>query len=52
MSGHYTLIIRNEKKRIIQKIEYNDRYYSGTAMMDFVRGWKIHYKDKNYTFEW
>lgn len=54
MLGHYTLIIRNEKNRIIRKIEYNDRYYSGSAMMDESFYWKQVYRKKGMvvTVEW
>ncbi len=55
MLGHYTLIIRNAKTdRILKKVDYTDRYYSGHAMMDECFYWKQHYRDKGIqvTTDW
>lgn len=55
MIGTYTLIIRNAKtNQILQKVDYNDCYYSGNAMMDECYAWKVHYRKKGITVttEW
>jgi hypothetical protein len=47
MLGSYTLIIRNAKtNRLLRKVEYNDRYYSGHAMMEESASWRQFYRDK------
>lgn len=52
--GNYILIIRNENGRIVKKVDYTDRYYSGHAMMDEAFFWKQHYRNKGkiVTTEW
>jgi hypothetical protein len=55
MLGHYTLIIRNAKSnRIVKKVECNNRYYSGNAMMDEAFFWRQVYREKGIqvTTEW
>ena len=55
MLGSYTLVIRNANtNRILRKVQYTDRYYSGNAMMDECFYWKRFYgkKDIPVTTDW
>jgi uncharacterized protein involved in tellurium resistance len=55
MLGSYTLVIRNANtNRILRKVQYTDRYYSGNAMMDECFYWKQHYREKGIqvTTDW
>lgn len=45
-NGHFIITIRNENAKIIKKIPYTDRYYSGYAMADEEYFWKKHYQGR------